>query len=214
MSMRNRFSQRSVRMLLRAWGAFSVLLMVGCSRGPEPPKPPTLDPAQAAAEAIRLYDKNNNGILEPEEWKSSPGLAAAKERIDRNGDGQMTREEIADRVASWGRSGTVMTNCTILVTLDGRPLQGATVTLEPEPFLGPSFKSSSGVTEVTGMASVTGQDEKFSGVYLGLYRVKVSKMEGGRETIPARYNVQTELGCEVATDIGGIGYTQFDLRSR
>jgi hypothetical protein len=64
------------------------------------------------------------------------------------------------------------------------------------------------------MASVSAQDEKFPGVYLGLYRVKVSKQVGGRETIPARYNSQTELGCEVATDIGGIGYIQFDLRSR
>ena len=189
-------------------------LVVGCRRGPEPPPKPQLDPAQAAAEAIRLYDKNGNGILEPEEWKQSPALAAAKDRIDRDGDGKITSQEIADRIASWLQSPAIKTTCTLQINLDGRPLEGATVTLEPEPFLGPSFKAASGSTDLMGMASVSAQDEKFPGVYLGLYRVKVSKQVGGRETIPARYNSQTELGCEVATDIGGIGYIQFDLRSR
>lgn len=189
-------------------------LVVGCRRGPEPPKPPQIDPLQAAAEAMRLYDKNGNGLLEPDEWKQSPPLAAAKERIDRDGDGKITSQEIADRITAWLQSPAIRTTCAIMVTLDGRPLEGATVRLEPEPFLGPSYKPATGTTDIGGMASITGQDEKFSGVYLGLYRVKVSKQVGGREAIPARYNSQTELGCEVATDIGGIGYTQFDLRSR
>ncbi len=189
-------------------------LVLGCRRGPEPPKPPQIDPAQAAAEAIRLYDKNQNGLLEPDEWKHSPPLAAAKQRIDKDGDGKITSQEIADRITSWLQSPAIMTTCAIVVTLDGRPLEGATITLEPEPFLGPSYKPASGVTDLMGMASITGQDEKFSGVYLGLYRVKVSKQVGARETIPARYNTQTELGCEVAADIAGIGSIQFDLKSQ
>ncbi len=206
----------SVRFFRSLTWSLTVLggLVVGCRRGPEPPKPPQIDPAQAAAEAIRLYDKNGSGMLERDEWKQSPALAAAKERIDRDADGKITSQEIADRITSWLRSPAIRTTCVILVTLDGRPLEGATVSLEPEPFLGPSYKPASGTTDLGGMASMSGQDEKFSGVYLGLYRVKVSKQIGGRETIPARYNSQTELGCEVATDIGGIGYTQFDLRSR
>lgn len=189
-------------------------MITGCRRGPAPPPRPQIDPVQAAAEAIRLYDKNGSGLLEPEEWKQSPPLAAAKQRIDRDNDGKITPEEIADRITSWLQSPAIMTTCAIVVTLDGRPVEGATVTLEPEPFLGSSYKTASGTTDLMGMASITGQNEKFSGVYLGLYRVKVSKQAGGRETIPARYNTQTELGCEVATDIGGIGYTQFDLKSR
>lgn len=206
----------SVRFFRSLTWSLTVLggLVVGCRRGPEPPKPPQIDPAQAAAEAIRLYDKNGSGMLERDEWKQSPALAAAKERIDRDADGKITSQEIADRITSWLQSPAIRTTCVILVTLDGRPLEGATVSLEPEPFLGPSYKPASGTTDLGGMASMSGQDEKFSGVYLGLYRVKVSKQIGGRETIPARYNSQTELGCEVATDISGIGYTQFDLRSR
>ncbi|MCS7306017.1 MAG: hypothetical protein NZ602_13040 [Thermoguttaceae bacterium] len=191
-------------------GAF----MVGCRRGPEPPPRPQIDPTQAAAEAIRLYDKNGTGLLEPDEWKQSPPLAAAKDRIDQNKDGNLSSQEIADRITSWLQSPAIMTTCAIVVTLDGKPLEGATITLEPETFLGSSYKTGSGTTDLMGMASITGQGEKFSGLYLGLYRVKVSKQLGGRETIPARYNTQTELGCELATDIGGIGYIQFDLKSR
>jgi hypothetical protein len=39
------------------------------------------------------------------------------------------------------------------------------------------------------------------GIQVGLYRVKISKMVGGKETIPRKYNDQTTLGQEAALDV-------------
>jgi hypothetical protein len=101
-----------------------------------------------------------------------------------------------------------------LITLDGRPLPEATVTLEPEEFLGPGFTACQGVTDQSGRASIKGPDPKYPGIYLGLYRVKVTKSVGGRETIPARYNTQTELGLEATDDIPGVGNIEFHLKRK
>ncbi len=38
------------------------------------------------------------------------------------------------------------------------------------------------------------------GASFGLYKIRVSKLVGGKETIPARYNSSTELGLEFAPD--------------
>jgi hypothetical protein len=39
-----------------------------------------------------------------------------------------------------------------------------------------------------------------SGVHFGLYKVRISKLSNGQETLPARYNTETELGQEVSYD--------------
>jgi hypothetical protein len=45
------------------------------------------------------------------------------------------------------------------------------------------------------------------GCHLGVYRVRISKKDAqGRETVPARYNTQTQLGIEVGPAMEG-GYT-------
>jgi hypothetical protein len=41
-------------------------------------------------------------------------------------------------------------------------------------------------------------------MHLGIYKVKISKMDAGKETIPAKYNESTTLGQEVAQDVGEI----------
>ena len=43
--------------------------------------------------------------------------------------------------------------------------------------------------------------ENFPSIYIGLYRVKISKLSDGHETIPAAYNEKTTLGIEVAEDV-------------
>jgi len=42
------------------------------------------------------------------------------------------------------------------------------------------------------------------GAQLGLYKVRISKIVNGKETIPPRYNTETILGQEVAYDDAGI----------
>jgi EF hand len=195
-------------------GLLGTCWMTGCSRFPKPPKPPDLSPSEAAQKAISQYDANGDGKLSGDELKKCPALAVAMKRIDTNGDGALEADEIAARIKSWATCGTIMTGGTVAVTLDGKPLKGATVTFEPEAFLGPAFKTCKATTDSGGYAYVTGQDAKFPGIYLGFYRVRISKQAGGREILPARYNTQSELGYEAATDIGGIGTINFDLKSR
>ena len=43
--------------------------------------------------------------------------------------------------------------------------------------------------------------DDYPGIYVGLYRVRISKKVDGKETLPARYNTATELGREIAANI-------------
>ena len=60
------------------------------------------------------------------------------------------------------------------VHLDGKPLQGATVTYVPEKFLGSSIRQATGVSDERGSVALVTEGEKLSGVQPGLYRVQVS----------------------------------------
>jgi hypothetical protein len=162
------------------------------------------------------YDADGDGKIDAEELKQSPPLAEALETTDADGDGALTEKEIVDRIDAWSESGTNVVNQSTLVTLDGNPLEGATVTYEPEEFLQPPLESSSGVTAENGYAEVAGQDPNYPGLYLGLYRVRISKMVDGRETIPARYNTETILAKEIAPDAPSTSerWLVFELESR
>jgi hypothetical protein len=58
------------------------------------------------------------------------------------------------------------------------------------------------------------QTPRQRGVQPGLYRVEVSKMVDGKETIPSKYNTETTLGVEVAqgSPVMIMG-AQFELKS-
>lgn len=187
------------------------MVAAGCSRFPDPPEAPDLSPASAAAKAIEQYDANGDGKLSGGELNKCPPLKVAAGRIDTDKDGALSAGEIEARIKSWAGCGTIVTNGTVVVTLDGQSLGGATVTFEPESFLGPAFQPCTGVTADNGYADVNRENAEFPGIYLGFYRVKISKKVDGAETIPARYNTQTELGYEAAADLEGIGTINFDL---
>lgn len=171
-----------------------------CSRLPPPPDWPELDPGEAARLAIEQYDTDSDGRIGPEELKASPPLTEAMETMDADGDGALTEEEIRRRVQAWLDSDTVVVGQSTKVAMDGKPLEGATVTYEPEAFLGPAYEATSGVTDEDGVAEIAGPDPEYPGLHLGVYRVRISKKSGGAETIPARYNAETTLAKEVAPD--------------
>jgi hypothetical protein len=95
------------------------------------------------------------------------------------------------------------------VTLDGRPLEGASVTLEPESFLGEEVKVAVCTTDMFGTASPNVPDDqrldpRTSGAYMGFYKVKISKLANGKEMVPRKYNEESILGQEVARDVPDI----------
>lgn len=190
-------------------------LGAGCSRFPPAPKRPHLDPARASQEAMAQYDANHDGKIDTAELAASPPLREALEMADADRDGALTAKELRERMEAWASSPTIVETQSTTVTLDGQPLAGATVTYEPEKFMGPAYQPTSALTDATGTASIPGQDPKYPGLYLGVYRVRISKKRDGQETIPARYNTQTELAKEIAPDSPSTQrLLRFDLKSK
>ena len=126
--------------------------------------------------------------------------------MDTNGDKAVTADEVTARVNAWKEMRTAMTSVHCRVTLDGEPLAGAKIVFEPEAFLGDDIKAAVGETNVYGDAAPAVPPEQRGapnlpgGAHLGLYKVRISKIVNGKETVPARYNSQTILGQEVSYD--------------
>ena len=188
----------------QAFLAGLVFLAAGCSGGGGSA---LVSPRAAADQALAEYDANQDGALDAKELERCPGLAGARKRVDTDGDERLTADEIADRLAFFHQQGAQM-DVSVEVTLDGRPLDGATVTLVPEAFMGASVKPASAATDEmgTGYFKTEGTDDVQ--VACGYYRVQVSKAAQGREVVPARYNAKTVLGQEIAPDVEGRGSTK------
>jgi hypothetical protein len=187
----------------------------GCSGHPDAPDRPTRTPGESGEKAVAQYDANSDGKLDESELSGCPGLAVALARVDADQDGSLTADEIAARIEYWETAPTTIINGDTEVTLDGQPLGGATVTFEPEDFLGEAFAACSGETDQNGRTSISGHDAEFPGIYLGFYRVRISKVADGQETIPSKYNTDTVLGYEASDDIPDISnIIQFELKSK
>ena len=177
----------------------------GCSGGSSRTPPPEIDADAAAQQAISMYDTNGDGVISGKELDKCPGIKDALEHYDIKHDGKITAAAIAARIREWQESKLGTTVPKVRVLLDGQLLEGATVTFEPEPFLGPHVATASGQTAQNGAVLLTiaadpgnPQSERKPGVHCGLYKVRISKQVGGHETLPARFNSNTELGAEIA----------------
>lgn len=198
---------------------FVVMLPAGCSREATPIALPAVSAADAGAAAVAAYDENENGVIDTEELLLAPALRAAQPRLDTNTDGQITAGEIVARIETWQATGLGLLTVPVEVTLDGQPLEGATVTLKPARFLGDAFKPAIGITKPSGRTTVSLAEADLAnagttGVPPGFYTVHISKFVDGKESLPPRYNAQTTLGVEVAldTEYANSGFT-FDLES-
>jgi len=161
------------------------------------------------------YDVNHDGKIDANELKQCPALLENMDLMDANHDGVLTLDEITAHMRQLKESPAVVVSGNTQVSLDGRPLAGATVTYEPEKFMGPAYQAASGVTDSAGFADIKGQDPKYPGLYLGFYRVRISKVQGGRESLPSHYNTETILAREVAPDLPRERrLLRFDLQSR
>jgi hypothetical protein len=185
---------------------FCVPLVGGCG-GLSEVKPPQVNADVAAAAAIEAYDENSDGMLSEAELAKLPALTLKS--ADKDGDGQVSAAEIATRIRLWseGETGIMSFYCT--VTLDGRPLEGAEVKLDPEPFLGDAVKPASGVTRPDGAilkidpTLLPEEDRYLRGVQPGLYKVRITHPS---QKIPPRYNTATTLGQEIVPGTTGGSY--------
>jgi hypothetical protein len=169
---------------------------------------PYIDADGAGDAAMEQYDTNGDGLVAGDELENAPGLKAALPTMDTNGDKGISAEEVTARINVWKQMRTGVMTFPFTVTLDGRPVEGATVTFVPEAFLGDEIKRASCQTNYAGGGAATiakedRPDPKTSppGMHLGLYQVNISKTQGGKETVPRRYNDATILGQEVAVDV-------------
>lgn len=181
-------------------------LAVGCSGGPSRVVAPSIDPEDAAEQAMQMYDTDGDGFVAGSELENAPGLTAAMTTLDTDGDEKVSAEEVAERIRAWQQTGVGITSIRCKVMLKNRPLQGATVTFDPEEFLGDEIQAAVGVSGPLGELSPKIPKENRPrpdsppGLQLGIYQVRVSKMVNGTETIPAKYNTETVFGQEVSND--------------
>ncbi|MCA9235248.1 MAG: hypothetical protein KDA44_07240 [Planctomycetales bacterium] len=187
--------------------------LVGCNSTPGRPEKPDFSPSASAEAAVAEYDADGDGRIDQGEVAACPGLAIAFPRIDTDGDDALDAQEIAARIEHYEAASASLSTGTVMVSLNGQPLPEAAVTFEPEAFLGDSFKACSGETDYTGTAVISGHNDRFPGIFFGLYRVRVSKTVNGKEVVPERFNANTTLGHEASDDIPGlIRAIRFDLR--
>lgn len=178
--------------------------LVSCNSRPARIEQPYINASAAGDQAIEIYDTNGDGFVAGDELAKAPGLNAARKTIDTNGDGRISAEEVAARVQAWQDEKAGLTNIRCVVSLDGRPLEGAEVIFEPEEFLGDEIETARGKVSARGTASISipkaerPTPQTPPGLRLGLYKIRVSKIVGGKETVPARYNAETTLGQEVS----------------
>ena len=182
------------------WAA--ICLVIGCLGGPGIDEP-TFDTQAVADTAMRLYDANKDGQISDEEISEWPGLVKAMGEFDTDGDGVLSAEETVAVIEFYADIRMSVAPLVCHVSMDDHPLSGATVNLIPTEFMEGMVKPAEGVTDESGQASPTMDDpvaegEGDSGVNPGFYHVKISLVDSeGNETIPAKYNTETTLGCHV-----------------
>jgi len=177
-----------------------VVITTGCSSGPERVKAPKIDVSSAAAQAIELYDTNHDGKLSQEELAKCPGVLANFDAYDSNHDKAIDEEEFRTHLAGLLKGGIGGTELGCNVTYKGKPLAGAKVVFEPEPYLGGDVQAATGETSNYGSASLGIPPEKVPAalksvkiIQYGTFKVRITHPT---TKIPEKYNTETTLGYE------------------
>ena len=201
-------------------GLLALIGLSGCSNSLPAISPPSIDASSVADAAMKQYDADGDGLIDETELTAAPSLQFVADELDESKDGKISQEEIERFAYShWVEKGMGIMRTRCAVTMNGRPLNDAIVTLEPEKFMGDAIHPAVGKLR-NGNAMPDISDEhrphpNAKGSLNGLYLVRISRIVDGKETIPARYNEQTELGCEIGTSASYLpGPLSFELKSR
>jgi hypothetical protein len=182
-------------------------LVAGCSQRASRVQPVEINASSASSEAMELYDKNADGALAGDELNAVPGIKKHLDKYDRDSDQRVTRDEISTRLSDWSSQKIALMGRSYIVTLDGRALEGASITLVPEPYLGENVKQATGDTGPGGLTRMSHAEEDLPksangrplyGVKGGTFKIQITHPS---RKIPAKYNTATELGDEIAYDI-------------
>jgi hypothetical protein len=181
---------------------YGSLCCIGCGGGDDDSfDEVTLDPAVVAAAVMAEYDTDSNGEISKSELKKCPGLQMLTKgeemllpdyRLDSDESGTISEAEFTEKFRACFKDMRQAYGCQVLYR--GRPLEGATVTLVPMPFMGDIF-GASGETDVEGMCSVMGDDGK-PGAIPGIYRVEVTHPE---VKISSKYNANSTFSVALDT---------------
>ena len=177
---------------LGALAIVALIFLIGCSSTSAPPE--RYDAAKSAQLAFETYDVNKDGTLSAQELKQSPALESAMNRLDKDNSGSVSAEEISQRIQAY-ESQSNFVGVMVQLKSGRHPVEMATVTFEPESFMGANFQSFTGVSSSGGVVNLVGQEKQTPGLPLGFYRVTI-KRDGGAETIH---------GCEIADDVPSAG---------
>jgi hypothetical protein len=160
--------------------------------------PVKINAEQVAQEALKQLDANGDGLLDEAELAKAPGLLSCLQAWDTDKDGKLSKAELAEGLVPLTSNEVGLRAVSCRVYMDERPLQGATVSLTPEKFLGAEMKGASGKSDSDGRVRLQVAGQELPGVPPGIYRIEVSlKDAGGQETIPSRYNTETVLGKQI-----------------
>jgi hypothetical protein len=174
----------------------SLLVVVGCTGRPSRISPPKVKPAQAAADAMAMYDTNKDGKISGDEFAQCTSLKAIAQN------GEVTQDRIAAVVAGWQQSRIGRLSISVCLRHNNSPLGNATVKLVPEKFMGTDILTITAKTDAANGAIAlsvpTKGPEEPQGVSPGFYRLEVTK-DG--DNIPAKYNTETTL-CIAAIEEG------------
>ena len=195
-------------------GSLVLIVCAGCSNRPERVPAPKWDPNAAADKAMELYDANSDGFIKGDELDAVPSIKLSLASIDKDGDGGVSRDEVQQRFSGFveNRLGLMSQSCTVYMR--GRPVEGADVVFEPEPFVADIVSSARGKTDQFGMAMMTSEGET-DGMKVGFYKVKINAIDAnGKNHIKPEYNEQTTLGVEISlsSPIVQMGTLEFHVK--
>lgn len=204
------------RRRLACWAACCCLTLgAGCSGGPARVAPPEIDPEAAARAALELYDRSADGLLDEQELAACPGMLRQRTAYDTNQDGVIDQAEIAARLGELLRHEVGLTQLKCRVRYRGRPLAGAEVVFEPEPYLGTQVLPARGTTDADGGAQLSVDPEtlpedlrRLRAVHYGTFKVRITHPQ---VALPVQYHEQTQLGYETEA---GNPFVNFDLTDR
>lgn len=174
-------------------------VLVGCSRTLVPI---TYEPSKSAELALTAYDTNQDGKIAGPELDASPALKSALDRMDTDGDGALTADEISERMSAYKTMSQYIVP-ELHILRRGKPVTGAEIVVELESFMGEGLPSFTGTTNPGGTVVPESESADLLGLPLGLYKVEVTSR--GQKKL---------FGAELADDHPSVSRLVFDLKEK